>query len=524
MVAVTAPCSAQRETTSRIVGVSMFKNGLALIEREVRPDGPGNYRVTDIPTPVHGTFWFVGGADVSARIVMQDVKVAPKLGEINLQRDLAGRSITVFLRDVPAPITGRVRKFADPDTDTAPAVPNRYVSPSGGGGSSNYLVLDTPNGESFIDRSTIAHISAQGATETVTRRKPVLVMNIPDGENARAPIRVRYLAMGISWAPSYLVELLDDKKLRLRQKAIVRNELGPIANAELKLISGFPHIRFRHVTSPLSPTTSWNQFFAQINSRAQQQSSFASNSLSQQMVMPVSRGALPIDLGAAAAGEGVDLHYESIGRQSLGKGESLATPVASGLADYKRIVEWIVPDKRDANGRRVNQYQRNRNSGEYEDDPWDALQFRNPLDMPMTTGPATIMRGERFNGQTASYWVSRGEQTTLRVTKSLSIRTLAGENEKQGKRELVYIGGNDFQRVPVEGQLMVSNHRNEVVDMVIRRRFSGALIRADANPQLTLREEGVYSVNRRNELIWTIQLKPGEQRELKYEYSVLVDR
>ena len=144
--------------------------------------------------------------------------------------------------------------------------------------------------------------------------------------------------------------------------------------------------------------------------------------------------------------------------------------------------------------------------------------------MPMTTGPAMIMSGNRFSGQTASYWVNRGEETTLPVTKSLSIRAVASENEKQGKREVVYIGGNDFQRISVEGTLIIGNHRDEQVDIVIRRRFSGDLVRADRNPNLVLREEGVYSANRRNELTWNLKLDPGQRQELSYEYNVLVDR
>ena len=57
---------------------------------------------------------------------------------------------------------------------------------------------------------------------------------------------------------------------------------------------------------------------------------------------------------------------------------------------------------------------------------------------------------------------------------------------------------------------------------MIRRRFSGELVDAEATPKSSLREEGVYSVNRRNELIWTLSLKPGEERKLKYHYTVLV--
>ncbi len=72
--------------------------------------------------------------------------------------------------------------------------------------------------------------------------------------------------------------------------------------------------------------------------------------------------------------------------------------------------------------------------------------------------------------------------------------------------------------------LTVTNQRAETLELVIRRRFSGKLIEADEEPECRLLAEGVYSVNQRNELNWTVKLKPGEQRVFNYKYSVLVDR
>ena len=57
---------------------------------------------------------------------------------------------------------------------------------------------------------------------------------------------------------------------------------------------------------------------------------------------------------------------------------------------------------------------------------------------------------------------------------------------------------------------------------MIRRRFSGELVSADQSPKQTLLEEGVYSINKRNELLWTLTLKPGEETKLTYTYTVLV--
>jgi hypothetical protein len=123
-----------------------------------------------------------------------------------------------------------------------------------------------------------------------------------------------------------------------------------------------------------------------------------------------------------------------------------------------------------------------------------------------------------------SFWVNKGEEATIHITKALSIRTRSVEHEEPGKREIVYIAGDDYQKTVVKGELFLSNHRDETVKVVIRRRFSGELFGADGNPQCVLREEGVWSVNKRNELTWTLTLDAGDEKNVAYRYSVLVNR
>ena len=115
-----------------------------------------------------------------------------------------------------------------------------------------------------------------------------------------------------------------------------------------------------------------------------------SNTVVAQQRLGNTRGsAFDLPLGATPTGEGVDLHYQPIGKRTLATGETLALTVASGKADYERVVEWLVPDTRDEYGRHDA-----RGRGEGEDDaPWDALRFKNPLPFPMTTGPATVTAG-----------------------------------------------------------------------------------------------------------------------------------
>ena len=163
--------------------------------------------------------------------------------------------------------------------------------------------------------------------------------------------------------------------------------------------------------------------------------------------------------------------------------------------------------------------------------PGTALKFKNPFTFAMTTGPAMVVADGKFNGQRTSFWVNAGEETMLRINKALSVRTRSVENEEQqnagapvppaggfgpavpaAARDVVWIGGQAFRKTTVVGELAVSNHRQETIQLVIRRRFSGELVKADGTPKTSLREEGVYSVNRRNELLWTIPLKAGRRR------------
>ncbi len=502
---------------SKIVGVDLFKNGLAVVRREVTLAGPGRYTVDDVPAPVHGTLWIdsTGGAvDITSR--MRDVEVP--LSETtpgNLQGDLAGKNVTVHFRsDKRAPVTGTMVKMKPVKDDETVG---QYTS--------RFLVIQSGKGRVYVDQSEVGSVEVNAAGDTVPRRRPQLVFTLHAGKPAEAKgaakVTIRYIANGLSWAPSYRLDITNPRTLLLEQRAVIRNELADLDGAEVRLISGYPSVQYARVRSPLSPRTSWASFFAELASSTlgQQEIDALGNSIvSQQVITFNARGPATVSLGATPAGEGVDLHYQPIGKRTLASGESLSLSVAKGKADYQRIVEWIVPDMRNAYG----QPERNDQPGV----AWDALRFKNPLAFPMTTAPAMVTANGQFNGQRTSYWVNSGEEMILHVEKALSIRTRATEYEQQKNgddtRTFTWLGGRQYRKVTVEGELTVSNHRKETVPVLIRRRLSGDLVKTEGEPRQQLREEGIYSVNKRQELVWSVLLKGGEEKTLKYTYTVLV--
>jgi hypothetical protein len=521
--------------TSRIVSVGLFKNGLAVIKRQLNVAGPGTYRLDDVPEPVHGTYWIESDAAVESMVKMREVETPnPRPGDANLQDELAGKKVTIHLHTAGAPpVSGTVLETERDRTPGPVARPRprpwgAAEMPTAGPG--RFLVLQTPRGRSYVDAAQIAHLEVEGRVDSrIKQRKPVLLLTVGATEKKPATVLVSYLSRGLSWAPSYRVDISDPKTLALTQSAIVKNELVDLDSAEVFLISGFPSVQFAHVTSPLAARVSWASFFQELSQRAPAQHNILSNAayaISQQVAGNNEPDVRGLHLGAEPTGEGVDLHYQPLGKRTLAEGDTLALTVGRQQATYDRIVEWFIPDSRGPNGQYLEPHQRGDDEDRAQDAPWDALRFKNPFKFPMTTGPALVVAQGRFNGQRMTKWVNAGEETVLHVTKALSVRTRSVEHEEQkngeATRPIEYIGSRAFRRATVGGELVVSNHRKEAITLVLRRRFSGDLLAADDAPKVTLLEEGVYSVNKRNELVWNMALKPGEEKKLTYRYSVLV--
>jgi len=532
--------------------VGMFKNGLAVVRVSFPIEGPGLYRWEKVPHVVHGSLWVESDGIINVRSTTRMISETDEAESPAgvLQKDLAGNGVSVTLRDhngaeggVLTGIVWDVPPLTTPkswDTEYSSLNPNNGswywnrnqrtslsaapVQPNTG----NFLVLQDASGSRrYIDRSSISTLTVDGPFEPSTRlvEKPVLIFDVREAPASGGSVQITYLTKGLAWLPSYRLDLSDPATLRIRQNAVVRNEMSDFENTELQLISGYPNVRFGSVDSPIWPGTGLAAFFQQVNQSGSASSGILSNSISQQAVYMNSSGrgdSSPLPNVAEQGNVSDDIHYESIGKRTMHAGDSLSLDVAAAPAKYERVVEWTVPDPRDERGRYRS---RNNNSpADTGDQAWDAVRFINPFKFPMTTAAATIVEGGRFRGQSLSEWVNPGQQTCLKVTRALSIRTEAGETEEEGEREIVYVGGDDFRRTAVKGRLVVRNFRPQEVILTIRCEFSGELIEADGNPEKSLRTEGVSSVNPRRQLAWTLKLPAGEEKKLTYRYQVLVDR
>ncbi|MGD7651654.1 MAG: hypothetical protein ACQCXQ_00470 [Verrucomicrobiales bacterium] len=533
-----------------IESVGLFKNGLAVVHASFPVTTAGSYCWETVPHVVHGSFWVESDGEVSvrttSRVLASTGETEPARG--NLQHDLAGKQVEVMLKNTPdkpgpllrgtvwdVPVAAPARNWNTRYSSLQPNAGNYgwlnvlSGTPAAGqpavAGSGGFLILEEASGNRrYIAQSTIASLSVTGPFDPQVRRerRPVLVFDVARIPENGATVRVTYLTKGMAWMPAYQVDLSDPDTLNIRQSAVVRNEMADLEHTEIELISGFPNVRFGAVDSPIWPGTGLAAFFQQVNQSATSSNSILSNSFMGQR----------IDLNNPNRGGGFfalpevtengnpsnDIHYQSIGRHDMIAGDSLSLDIASAKAAYKRVIEWVVDDPRDGRGH----YHRNQNQAD-DDSAWDAVRFTNPFAFPMTTASAMVVEDGKFRGQSLSEWVNPGQQTSLRITRALSVRTESSEVEEEGKRETVWVGGNDYRRTSVTGKLVVKNFRATEVTMTIRCGFSGELIEADGEPGKSLRVDGVHGVNPRRELNWTVPVPAGGEKTLEYRYSVLVD-
>jgi hypothetical protein len=454
---------------SKIVSVSVFKNGLALVQEEVDVPGAGSYRLDTVPEPVHGTFWIKSNCQVESALKLLDFEMPRAVG--GLQEELAGKEVVIHLKDKtsPAGLSGTVEPAAR--------------TPSG------FLVLKTKTGANYINSSEIASIEVKDGggkpkEVAVKQQRPVLVLTVAKTDK-KPVISVSYLTHGLSWAPSYLVEIADDKNLSIEMAAAVRNELTSLQDTEIRLMAGFPAIEFAHVVSPLSPKQNLEKFLAALRSEA------------------------------SANGDSKDLQYTSIGKRSLKEGESLSLSVGREKATYERVVEWNVASDE---------------TGAITEETWDVMQFKNPFQFPMPTAPALVMDRERIKSQRTCSRALPGEGSSLRYARSQDMRTRGQEHEDQPKKEgdkevkpeIFRIGVNDYRRATIQGEMTVTNKRPQATTIILRRSLKGRVLDSDADAKVVPQDEGVRVVNPSNEIVWTVTLAAGEEKTVRYRYQALI--
>jgi hypothetical protein len=530
----------------KIERIALFKNGLGFFTSAAAlPENDKTVRFGQLPIPSFGTFWIGYGRDVKVRSLvtaMEDWEekfTLQNLGQL-LQAN-AGRRVTLRTglgdKDV---LEGVVVPEA---TEMAvPEPPNPYFMNSNrrqnqngqylpGVPDGNILLIKTDKGTVVLNAGSVTRVDFGGndilATASMKQKRPSIRLELVSPAGGKN-ISISYLARGVTWAPGYLIDLSDAKTARFSAHALIINELVDFSNVILDLVTGFPNIKFGEVPSPVAMSQSLADFLNSLaRGRAENAREGGQNMLTQQALLvnaPVFDALenLP-EPGYSTATAGTvseDLFLYPIENFTLMKGETAWLPLFTAEMAYKHIYTWKIGDFLDPE----DHYRPDagRADGKIAEEVWHSCRLVNNLKMPLTTAAAEFVTNGSFTGQDICYYTAPGAETTIRINRAMNVLAEEAEVEVERRRNAATFHGYSYDLVKVRGELKLRSRIDKPVKVEVSKELSGQVLEMLPPAKDVQTAKGLKQVNPKHVLTWEIELKPGAELKLSYQYQVYI--
>ncbi len=520
--------------------IALFKNGLGFFVGETEcPRGDTSFRFTLPASPSHGTMWIAYPRGVAlASAVAREVQSEETVEAVTIPELLkanTGQEVKLLVGDKD--IFGTVVRF----TENRQAVRPDPYAPGGRDGNSprrdpwsqqqaGLAMIRTDSGMVCLDPRAITNVTFAktkiGLQCTRQLKQAELEVRLKKPAPGKT-LTVTFLAKGVTWAPSYMVDISDAKKARISGKAVIVNDACALENVAVQLVTGFPHLQFSDVVTPLAMKENLAKFL-QALSRGQSQRGRADvemNVMSQSVAYSrSSRNAAMPAYGTAKAGQvAEDLFLYPVGPLDLGPDEVAYLPLFTETVPYEHIYQWDIPDYVDEDGRY--RYDRNQQGKDQEEQVvWHSLRLTNGTKIPWTTAPGETVKNGVILGQDTLRYTPAGREGTLRITRAVGVKADQIELETDRQREALRSYGYTYDLITVRGTLSVINVQDKPIKLEIVKTLSGEVKSTDPDAKREKLAKGLRRMNGLTRLTWTIDLPADAEKELNYVYEVYVRR
>ena len=517
------------EMTTKPTTVSLFKNGLGYFIREGEiPLKTGWVQARPLPVPVLGTFLLTTEKGLS-EVIATKMTVTENVEAINMMEILrANIGKEVELTTYETTLKGIILSVPE-NRITEPISPNIYGSyptiiPS------ELIFLRTAKKTIALAPSRIIQIdfpedkmnSNYSKTKEATRLK-LHFENAP----VKAPVRISYLQKGITWIPSYVIDIedeKDEKKAKITMTARVINEIEDLENVEMNFVTGFPHFMFSEVISPLSLQTDLTSFLASLNGGTgnydygvfgQRRSEISFNYMAN-VNMDMWEA---YDTQEIAGSYQEDLFFYKQENITLKKGEcGYYTLLATKTVPYRHIYEWKIADTIDDDYNYYDEY----NTQSSKEEIWHSIELENQTNIPWTTASATTVKGDNILGQDILNYTPVKGKNNVKITRSTDIKAERNEYEIKREENNKKIRGYYYDLITVKGELKVTNYKSDDITLNITKHLTGSVISKSDDGEMKLVAEGLKAINSNSVLEWEIELKAGKNKTIIYQYQVYI--
>jgi len=533
LTALSMPASGEKDNPLPILQtkaktLAIFKNGLGFFIREGEVELHENWAVTKyVPQAALGSLW-IGSLDKDAQLeevigFFEDVKSEGEA--ITLQEMLhanVGKKAKITAHNqIIEGIIKSIPENREPYQESA----QQRVQPYQG----LIVIISTKEGDVAINKNAISKIefSPGYSKRILSQRKEKRIKFKISTPKKKAKLSLSYLQKGISWIPSYLVNIEDPKKARITMKATIINDVEDLENVDAFFVVGYPNFMYADVLSPMALDQALSHFITSLEagSRRRNEYSQMSNIMRQSAPAAFREEARdqPLDYGYAAI-KGVpgaseeDLFLYHKKGINLKKGERAYYHIFSQEVEYKHIYEWNVPDTLNVDPRG---YQRSGQQQQDREQVWHSIKLKNSTEYPWTTAPALTVSGWKPLAQDTINYTPKTTKTNLKLTIATDIKTNRHEYEIERQRD-VRLYRSSYDLVTVKGELYINNAKSKDVTMEIKKKVTGEVLEASHNGKIEKVAEGLRGVNFNSYISWEVPVKAGEEIEVTYTYKVYI--
>jgi hypothetical protein len=522
--------------------VSLFKNGLGFFVSEVTiPDKVKAFSIVPEAAVSHGTFW----VSYPPKVVVESVVARQVEGKEQLEAatvpDLLkaniGKKMKIYLADkTETAIEGKLLYVTEEQSKTPPNPyePGRVVGVENRAyyGIRNMVLLDTGQGQIAVSADRIVRVDFTDKEPALKLEKKSNAVRLDISLKKAAggqKLIISYLAKGVNWAPSYMLDISEPNKAKIAAKAEIMDEVCDFNGVDIRLVTGFPNLQFADIASPITMKENLAQFLQSLIRGQSEQGHAAGgvmrNVMAQSMAygqMEMSGAVMPA-YGAAELGKTAeDLFLYPIEKVRLAKNEVGYFPLFTESVPYRHIYRWEIPDYVNPEGSYYDD--RSRQQREPEQEVWHCIRLDNVMKMPWTTAPAEIIKDGTILGQDTLNYTPVKEQATVKITRAVNVKAEQVELEKDRKRDSAQWYGYHYDLITVEGKLSVTNYQEKPIALEITKLLSGEVKEMTPEAKLEKLAKSLRAVNPNIKLTWNAELGPGEKKDFTYNYEVYVRR
>lgn len=489
--------------------ITVFKNGQSFIVKEGNVKTTNNiYSLTEVPNALFGTLWFNSSTSKINQVTSQ-------LDSLNNTIETEASSFSMLLsanKGKQVTITTSEQKVYNGIIET---FNNNNEDPN----NSPILILKSNNKWFSIDPKTIIDIEFTSQPETIARieqkqEKPVV--NIQFANTGTQNLEMMYLQDGLSWVPTYLLELISDKKAKIKLQAELKNNTEDINDTDISLVVGVPNFMFANQAAVL---TSFDE-----RESTRYSSSSNLNYLTNQIVGSVTYSEKRSNNDEVNNADAVgDFYFYPIKQVNIKKNGRGTFPLFETEITIKHVYECILDKKEEQ-----------RNKPRYSFDPtmsdvYHTIIIDNNTKQPFTTGSVLVYDKESGQPLTEDIlkYTANGQSSSIKITTTPDIKVTEQEKiiESVEEEKKVRRYNQTYTLNTIEAEVVITNSKNEDIELLVKKTLDGKIQKSTIKySDRQMPNEDSDNINPIDYLDFNIKIKAGETYKFTYTYKQYLEQ